>query len=40
MYIRLIKLKTKLVVETIDCLMKTGANESGELDFVALSRGM
>lgn len=40
MFIKLIELKTKLVSETIDCLMKTGANDTGEIDFTLASRGM
>jgi len=40
MFIKLVGLQTKLVSETIDCLMKTGASDSGEIDFVMASRGM
>ena len=39
-FIKLVGLQTKLVNETIDCLMKTGSNDSGEIDFVMASRGM
>ena len=39
MYIRMFELHTKIVEQTIDCLMKSGANESGEMDLTMLSRG-